>query len=154
MKKSTKKENHLSCEALCEMFLQKPCFVIDFLPRQVPAEGGGQFFAVERYFLLPTRRGEFFRKIAQIVLGAACYYDLILGDGEHWLENPSPQDLYERITQIAPNESLTVLFPKQETLLILNGCDLYLTVYSDCEELLETVRPLASAQGLFVREGV
>ena len=32
-----------------EELLQKPCWVIDFLPEQVPADAAGQFFAVEEY---------------------------------------------------------------------------------------------------------
>jgi len=27
--------------------LEKPCYIIDFLPRQVPKDCGGQFFKVE-----------------------------------------------------------------------------------------------------------
>ena len=31
--------------------LEKPCYIIDFLPRQVPKDCGGQFFKVETYLL-------------------------------------------------------------------------------------------------------
>lgn len=30
--------------------LQKPYWIIDILPKQVPADSSGQYFAVEKYF--------------------------------------------------------------------------------------------------------
>lgn len=34
-----------------DALLEKPCYIIDFLPEQVEPDNGGQFFEVE-YFLL------------------------------------------------------------------------------------------------------
>ena len=38
-------------EKTIEELLQAPCWIIDILPEQVPADGPGQYFAVEKYFL-------------------------------------------------------------------------------------------------------
>ena len=34
-----------------EEFLDKPYWVIDILPKQVPADDRGQYFRIEKYFL-------------------------------------------------------------------------------------------------------
>ncbi len=39
--------------------LEKPCHIIDFLPRQVPKDCGGQFFKVEKYSLQGTTQGRY-----------------------------------------------------------------------------------------------
>ena len=40
-----------SREARVEALLEKPCWVLDFLPQRVPADSPGQYFAVEAYLL-------------------------------------------------------------------------------------------------------
>ncbi len=39
-----------------ETILEKPCYVIDILPKQVPADAKGNFFAVEEYLLSHERQ--------------------------------------------------------------------------------------------------
>ena len=39
-----------------DVLLEKPFWIVDPLPYQVPAEGEGQFFAVESFFLESSRR--------------------------------------------------------------------------------------------------
>ena len=34
-----------------EEYLNKPYWVIDILPKQVPADGRGQYFRIEKFFL-------------------------------------------------------------------------------------------------------
>ena len=34
-----------------EEYLNKPFWVIDILPKQVPADGKGQYFKIEKYYL-------------------------------------------------------------------------------------------------------
>ena len=36
---------------IVDRLLDAPCYIIDFLPQQVPKDCGGQFFAVEDYWL-------------------------------------------------------------------------------------------------------
>ena len=46
-----------------ETLLKKPYWLIDVLPKQVPAGSSGQYFVAERYFL--SRLNEISRKFAQ-----------------------------------------------------------------------------------------
>ena len=57
---------------MIEELLQSPYWVIDFLPRQVPADSVGQFFAVERFFLQETRQTALRRSFADILLKVNC----------------------------------------------------------------------------------
>ena len=131
---------------MMEELLNKPYWVIDFLPRQVPAKGGGQFFAVEEYYLRsPMRRG-----FAEILLKLNCYYDFEVcePETEKWQKNPPPEALF---SWIADNEKdLCVLLPAENALITANRDDLYMTVYGPSEELLQLLRSLAAASGLFL----
>ena len=65
-----------------ELLLEKPFWVVDPLPYQVPAEGEGQFFAVEKFFLESPMRCLLLQKHARILLKINCYYyRLFRGDG-------------------------------------------------------------------------
>ena len=131
---------------MMEELLNKPYWVIDFLPRQVPAKGGGQFFAVEEdYLRSPMRRG-----FAEILLKLNCYYDFEVcePETEKWQKNPPPEALF---SWIADNEKdLCVLLPAENALITANRDDLYMTVYAPSEELLQLLRSLAAASGLFL----
>ena len=129
-----------------EELLNKPYWVIDFLPRQVPAKGGGQFFAVEEYYLRSLLR----RGFAEILLKLNCYYDFEVcePETEKWQKNPPPEALF---SWIADNEKdLCVLLPRENALITANRDDLYMTVYAPSEELLQLLRALAAASGLFL----
>ena len=134
-----------------------PCYVIDFLPRQVPAEGGGQYFAVERYFRARPRLDGLYKRFARLLLCLRCYYDAAACrlPEEVWIPDPAPDALAELVTGCAAKGGryLTLLFPAEDVLLTLDGGDLYMTVYNPGEEFLKTVSALASAEGLFVRKG-
>lgn len=39
-----------------EEFLEQPYYVMDILPKQVPADSGGQYFKVEQYYLNHVER--------------------------------------------------------------------------------------------------
>lgn len=131
---------------MMEELLNKPYWVIDFLPRQVPAKGSGQFFAVEEYYLRSPMR----RCFAEILLKLNCYYDIEVcePETEKWQKNPPPEALF---SWIADNEKdLCVLLPRENALITANRDDLYMTVYAPSEELLQLLRSLAAASGLFL----
>ena len=52
--------------------LQTPCWIIDILPAQVPAESAGQYFAVEKYFL-KEQLAEIKQKHINVILKLNCY---------------------------------------------------------------------------------
>ena len=129
-----------------EELLQKPYWVVDFLPRQVPAKSGGQFFAVEEYYLRSPLR----RRFAEVLLKLNCYYEARVcePETEKWQVNPPPERLF---SWIAENEKdLRVLLPAEDTLITVNRDDLYMTVYGPSRDVLELLRPLSAAAGLFL----
>lgn len=150
-----------------EFLFDSPCRVIDFLPRQVPASAGGNYFAVERYLSGRPRLDALYQKFAHLVLCLTCYvtaaadlaspyspeYDETAGG--NWVDDPAPEELTAMIEACAgdPPPTFSLLFPGEDALLTLNGGDLYMTLYHPSADLLDLVRPLAAAEGLFVREG-
>lgn len=129
-----------------EELLNKPYWVVDFLPRQVPAKSGGQFFAVEEYYLRSPLR----RRFAEVLLKLNCYYEARVcePETEKWQVNPPPERLF---AWIAENEKdLCVLLPAEDTLITVNRDDLYMTVYGPSRDVLELLRPLSAAAGLFL----
>jgi hypothetical protein len=133
-----------------ENLLSKPYWLIDVLPKQVPAGSAGQYFKAERYFL--SRLDEIGRKFARVFIRLNCYYDLqVSTDGETWILNESPEGLARRFEESAASHSpLSVLIGSNDALVTFSGDDHYMTLYNPDEELLELVRQCAQAEGLFV----
>ena len=135
---------------IIENLLSKPYWLIDVLPKQVPAGSAGQYFEVERYFL--SWLDEISWKFARILIRVNCYYDLqVSTDGETWILNASPGDLARRFEESAPSHTpLSILIGSDDALVTFSGDDHYMTLYNPDEELLELVRQCAQAEGLFV----
>lgn len=93
--------------------LEGPYYVADVLPRQVPKEARGQYFAVEKYFLQPERLAALRRKFAGILLRYNCYLDMEVSfdNCETWETNPAPAAFAERLEALAPGAFLRALFP-------------------------------------------
>ena len=60
--------------------LQKPYWIIDILPMQVPKDSPGQYFAVEKYFLEEERLSEIKQKHIHVILKLNCYRDLSIDE--------------------------------------------------------------------------
>ena len=135
---------------MIETLLNRPYWVIDLLPEQVPAESPGSFFAAERFFLSEEYQPALRRRFAEILLKLSCYDELAIGapDGERLERNPEPEDLYRRVTQ--NRQDLCVLLPGENALITLNRDELCMTVYNPPEKLLRRIERLAAAEGLFV----
>ena len=133
-----------------ESLLEKPYWLIDVLPKQVPAGSAGQYFNVEWYFL--SRLDEISRKFARVLIRLNCYYDLTVSpDGETWILNESPEDLARRLEESAASHSpLSVHIGSGDALVTFSGDDHYMTLYNPDEELLELALQCAQAEGLFV----
>lgn len=120
--------------------LQKPCWVIDILPEQVPKESKGQFFEIERVFLESSRLTSIKQKHVNVLLKLNCYYQLSI-DGE---VNPSPEriveDVMERSVQIRADEAMILSEPDE----------LHMTVYNPDEKLMKLITAISSGEGLFV----
>ena len=135
---------------MIETLLNRPYWVIDLLPEQVPAERPGPFFAAERFFLSEEYQPALRRRFAEILLMLSCYDDLEIGalDSGRLERNPAPEDLYRRVTQ--NRQDLCVLLPGENALITLNRDELCMTVYNPPEKLLRRIERLAAAEGLFV----
>ena len=133
-----------------EELLEMPCWVIDILPFQVPADSAGQYFAVEKYYYSGPRRPEIKKKHADILLKLNCYYDfqVCAADSEEFVRNPAPDVLAARI--LGAQENLCILLPREDALITLDRDDTCMTVYNPSETLLNRLRLLATAEGLFL----
>ncbi len=138
-------------DAMEERLLKAPYHVIDFLPRQVPADSKGQYFAVEDFLSESPQIEALYRKFADLMIKLNCYYDLVITDGIRWSKNKSPNELYIKIAGCSEKEYVNILIVEEDVLITLSGGDLYMTVYNASGELLDTIKQLASADGLFVR---
>lgn len=144
-----------------ERLLDAPPSVIDFLPRQVPREAGPFYFPVEEYLAAPERIGALYRRFANLVLCLSCYAAVAADRADcpaeddgwaDWIVQPAPETLALLIEGCAAGGTLSLLFPDEDALLTLDGGDLYMTAYRFCGDFLETLRQLARANGLFLRE--
>ena len=142
-----------------EDLLDQPCWVVDFLPRQVPANSAGCFSAVEQHYLSYPHAEEVFRSFAQVILRLYCYYDLFVGRGysPEFEHNPSPALLEAEVAGCADgcraNRHLNIVLSGaqgQRALVVVDGDALNLSVYGADDDLLALLGPLASSQGLFL----
>ncbi len=132
-----------------EDFLSKPYWIIDILPKQVPADTGGQYFTIEKYFLSPPQVDIIYRKFANMMLKLNCYEDIMVFkvDGETWAENPAPYDL-ERI--VLERKPLFVVLKHAHAMISITGDDHNMTVYGANEETLKLLSAIALTDGLNV----
>lgn len=131
-------------------FFDKEYCVVDFLPKQVPENAGGRFFSVEEYYLEPSRYAVLRERFSEILLKLYCYYDiqLFIDDDTEGMFDPEPELLASHIKDNHGN--LCLLIGKSEALITLGRDDTNMTVYAPSEDLLELIRILAGAFGLFV----
>ncbi len=122
--------------------LEKHYWIIDILPKQVPAGSKGQYAAVEAYYLERKRFSEIKQRHVDLVLKLNCYMDICI-DGE---VNPEPKILASRL----PIRHMDIRLG--EALIVSEPDETNLTVYNPDEALLELLKALASREGLFVWE--
>ena len=135
-----------------EEYLNKPYWVIDILPKQVPAEGRGQYFKIEKYYLEHPQIDNIYRKFTNILLKLNCYEDIdVSHDGEEWMTNPAPHELEAALLKyMADKQMLYIILKSADVLITVNGDDTYMTVYNPREEMTELIRSLAGSEGLFL----
>lgn len=126
---------------------------MDILPMQVPADGGGQYFKVEQYYLNDVERLS--SQYADVLLKLNCYYDLAFShDTELWQQNPEPDKIVQMVKDCIseePTEACLYVTLAEESMLLTLQCDTtHMTLYNPTDELLKLLCQLASAVGLFV----
>lgn len=133
--------------------LTKPCYIIDFLPQQVPPDTDGQFFDVENYLLHGAKRFYLRDKFVNLILKLMCYYPIsLLYKG--WIDCPAPQvidDVFHEIMN-QPSQTFLALLPKQDTLIVFAWDCLNLSVYNPPENLQSVLEKLSFSEGLYWRK--
>ncbi len=140
-------------DALTEALLEKEYWIVDLLPRQVSAERAEAWFAAEEFFLEAPRLRALYESFGSLLVKLSCYYDLALCAEGSWTEKPAPREIRERVAACAERGWCNLLLPGEESLITLNGGDLYLALYHPHEALRETMEQLARSEGLFLRQG-
>lgn len=135
---------------MTEALLNKPFWVIDILPGQVPEKSAGRFFAVEKYYLQQPLMADLHRRFADILLKLNCYSDFLVSfsDSDQQLCNPEPEHLVSWI--VSEQKDLCIVLPEENTLITLNHDDTCMTVFNPPKPLLGWIRSLAAANGLFL----
>ncbi len=126
---------------------------MDILPMQVPADGGGQYFKVEQYYLNDVEHLSC--QYTDVLLKLNCYYDLAFShDAELWQQNPEPDKIVQMVKDCISEEPteafLYVTLAEESMLLTLQRDTTHMTLYNPTDELLKLLCQLASAVGLFV----
>ena len=128
-------------ETQIEALLESPYWVVDVLPKQVPQDTGGQYFAIEKYWLREPQRSVLLQKRLNVLLKLNCYMDICVWGGAN---NPAPEALAAAVLR---ERQLLLL---GGTLIVTDPDDTYMTVYDPDETLLALLRPIAASEGLFV----
>ena len=137
---------------IVDRLLDTPCYIIDFLPQQVPKACGGQFFAVEDYWLKHRGRYELRDRFVCIILKAMCYYPVSVYWGD-WIEQPTPEQVVEIIDTIMENHSgdMNMVFTSKDALIQFGGDCLNMSIYNPDEEMRNLFERIATSEGMFWR---
>ena len=122
--------------------LQTPYWVIDILPKQVPAGGSGQYFTIERYFLQELQLAAIKQQHINMILKLNCYRNISLD--EDTAVNPSPDVIADAI------RTRYVCLMVDGAMLMSEPDATYLTLFNPEMQLLELVTAIATGEGLFV----
>lgn len=136
-----------------DTLLEKPCYIMDFLPEQVKPDNGGQFFDVEYYMLNSEKYIGLKDRFVAVILKLMCYYHVaILWSG--WVDRPSPKMIEEAVLEIMENHSgtLNVLLVEEDALLVFDWDCLNLSVFNSPKEVQSIMEKIAFSEGLFWRK--
>ena len=122
--------------------LEKPYWIIDILPKQVPKGSPGQYFAVEDFFLKEELL-EIKKKHVNVVLKLNCYMDIIIDDEM----NPAPEQIRDAML------GRDVYVMMGDSMILSETDDTHLTLFNPDEGLLDMINAIASSEGLFVWKG-
>ena len=125
-----------------EELLEKPYWIIDILPKQVPKDCPGQYFAVEDFYL-KEQLSEIKKKHINVILKLNCYMDITIDDEM----NPAPEQI--RDTMLGRD----VYIMTGDSMILSETDDTHLTLFNPGDELLELIREISSSEGLFVWKG-
>lgn len=125
-----------------EELLEKPYWIIDILPKQVPKDSPGQYFAVEGFFL-KEELSEIKKKHINVVLKLNCYMDITIDDDM----NPAPEQIRDKML------GRDVYIMMGDSMILSETVDTHLTLFNPDEGVLDMINVIASSEGLFVWKG-
>lgn len=129
-------------------YLEKPYWLIDILPKQVPANSRGQYFKIERYWLEQPQFGRICRKFASLLMKLNCYSGIAVADASGAVPVCLQPESLEKM--LIGGDTVYMVMDSENAMIGFNGDDHYMTLYNPSKELLELVSLLASSEGLFV----
>lgn len=134
-----------------EELLEGPYWIADILPEQVPAETGGQYPAVDRYFRQPERLAAIHRRQAEILLRLNCYQEMVASfdGGESWERNPEPEGFAARLSALPSQADFRALFPGRKAMIGIDPEDTWMTVWCPEPDFRQMIRQLALGEGFF-----
>ena len=122
--------------------LQKPYWIIDIFPEQVPADSPGQFFAIEKYYLEKERIRAIKQKHINLILKLNCYRSIFIDEDP--VIDPDPEyidaEMRRRYLYVFIDDAMILSEPE----------DTHMTVFNPDEKLLELIKAIAAGEGLFV----
>ncbi len=122
--------------------LQKPYWIIDIFPEQVPADSPGQFFAIEKYYLEKERIRAIKQKHINLILKLNCYRSISIDEDP--VIDPDPEyidaEMRRRYLYVFIDDAMILSEPD----------DTHMTVFNPDEKLLELIKTIAAGEGLFV----
>ena len=127
---------------MVDALLEASYWVVDLLPVQVPQGSSGRLGEVRRHYV---ETGKIAAKKLGVLLRLNCYVDLkvFVADGDTWC-SPTPEEL-----SVMVGESyLTILCG--QSLIVSDPEDTHITLFNPSERLLNLMRSLALAEGLFL----
>ena len=136
-----------------DRLLEKPDYIIDFLPQQVPKDCGGQFFEVENYFLNHFESYGMQDRFIRILLKIMCYYPVSVHWRE-WIEQPTPGQVVEIMNTIFTKHfgDINMLIMSKDVLIQFGSDCLNISIYNPDEEMCELLEQIAASEGMFWRK--
>ena len=133
---------------MIDRYLEQDYWIIDTFPMQVPTTHANQYFKAEKYFLNHQHFDDLYKKFAHILIKLSCYEELkLILLTDECIVHPDPVTI-ERL--VVDQRRFFVVMESVDSMIGVSGEDTYLTLYHPNDELLELVRCLATAEGLFV----
>lgn len=145
--------NSAAMDALVEELLTKDVYIVDYLPRTVPKNSGGQYFDVEYHLLNSPHHTALKDKFSSVIFKLMCYYRVCIPWDGGWVDQPNPELIDRIIAEIMDCHSgtLTCLFPDELALLVFDWDCLNLSIYHPSAEMEQLLAPIAASEGLFFR---
>lgn len=133
--------------------LERQCYIIDFLPMQVPRESLGAFADVEDYLLNSVDRCGLKDRYINIILKIMCYYQVYVQKDEG-VEEYTPEEIVKALNTIMENRSkwINLLICNKDVLIQVDGDSLHLSVYNPDEEICMLFEKIAISEGFFWRK--